>query len=233
MESFIKKIFDNNIDELVHLQFEKYGRGEYRNKAVIIAKKKKEGYSISTTSEFGGDLVRSMAEKLGNSKTNVTGVIISTRDLSGEIEFEDKKQFMGVKQYVINSEMSGTQIIGLCDKLSRAFFGLSFETADSELKIKPKAPKSAKPSTSTAEKIKADFCRLKTSDRKLAESLVFGVGDFKSIQIVHTFVINEIILPEGVDDPLKLREMAKRKGKIIRDITIDGRAMKEEMDFIA
>ena len=45
-------------------------------------------------------------------------------------------------------------------------------------------------------------------------------------------MIKDIILPEGVEDPNKMREMAKRKGKIIRERNVDGIDLKEEKDFV-
>lgn len=233
MDSFVKKIFNGNMDEHVHLQFEKYGRGEYRNKAVIIARNVKGVYNITTTSEFANEFVRAMAEKLGKDKANVTGIVVSTRDLTGELNFKNKKQFMGVKQYVLDGEMSGDEIIVLMDKFPRCFFGLSFTAKGSELKVKPKAPKSAKPSTKPEDKLKADFCKLKTQDAALMHGVLFDTKEFKRAEAKHTFVINDILLPKNVDDPRQLREMAKRKGKIIREITVDGMTVKEEKDFLA
>lgn len=233
MNSFIKKIFEDKVDDLVHLQFEKFGRGDYKNKALINAKKVKDYYNISTTAEFGNELVRAMAEKLGENSTRVTGVIVSTRDLSGEIEFKNKKQFMGVKQYVIDSDIKGRKIIELCDKLPRVFFGLSFKVGDDELKIKPKAPKSAKPGSKSDDKPKVDFIKLKTKNIDIVKGLIFEKQNFKFAEINHTFAIKEIILPKGVADPKQMREMAKRKGKIIRQTNFDGLMLKEEKDFVA
>ena len=36
--NFIKKIFDGNIDESVHLQFQKFSKGEFRDRALIKAR---------------------------------------------------------------------------------------------------------------------------------------------------------------------------------------------------
>ncbi|MBD3252449.1 hypothetical protein GF386_01840 [Candidatus Pacearchaeota archaeon] len=238
MDFFIKKIFDGKSDELVHLQFKKFSKGEFKNKAMIVAKKTSGKYSISTTQEYSNEFVRAMAEKLGEEKTSVTGVVVSTRDLTGELDFQNKKQFMGVKQYIIEREMSGTEILNLCEKFPSSFIGLSFKTGDSELKIKPKAPKSAKPSTKGEEKPKVDFCKLKTSDINLISNLIFDpeARDFNKIEIKHDFFIEDIIIPEELKqekDFSKIREMAKRKGKIIRELDIDGRKIKKECEFEA
>ena len=93
---FIKKIFEDKIDNFVHLQFQKFSKGEFTNRALIRAKCSGSKYTIFTSAEFANGLVRTIAEKLGNEKTKVTGAIISTNDLKNEIEFKEIKQFQGV-----------------------------------------------------------------------------------------------------------------------------------------
>jgi len=232
MEFFIKKVFDGNIDDLVKLQFQKFGRGNFENKASITAKMVKGRFDIKTTHEYANELVRAVAEILGSDETNVSGVMVSTLDLSGELEYKSKSQFMGVKKYAIGGLMTGDKIIDLCERFPKCFMGISFKAGDTELKIKPKAPKSGKPSTKEGEGPAVDFCKLKTANRGLAKGLLFDVDldNFKSAGINHTFVIEDIEVPD-VEDPVKMRELAVRKGKIIRNSVVDGVSVKEEKDF--
>ena len=231
--NFIKKIFDGAVDESVHLQFQKFSKGEFRSRGLIEAKKIGKGYSIKTSAEFANGLVRIVAEKLGEDSVRITGAIVSTQDLTGELEFKEKKQFQGVKRYLIDKEMSGTEIINLLDKFPKNFFALTFEVGDMKLKIKPKAPKSGKPGKEKDGGPKADFCVLKTSDKNIAESFVFEKPDFKEAKINHTFFIDELVFPEGEKDFAKMREMAKRKGRVVRTAMIDGVEMKKEFNFVA
>lgn len=239
MDSFIKKIFENKTDNLVHVQFQKFSRGEFKDKAVILYSKGKDKFSISTTYEYANDLVRMMAEMLGGNKTKITGVIVSTRDLTGQLNFTGKKQFAGVKQYILDGDMSGKEIIILLDKLPTAFFALSFKVGETELKIKPKAPISGKPPTKSGDevKIKADFCKLYTTDKNILRSFVFDSeildSDVKKAEIKHYFQITDITLPKGETEPLRIRELAVRKGKILRLIKIDEKELKKEHDFAA
>ena len=53
MESFIKKIFDGKTDSLVHLQFQKFSKGEYTGRAGFILKNSKDKFTISTCLEPG------------------------------------------------------------------------------------------------------------------------------------------------------------------------------------
>src|SRR4030066_74585 len=72
----IKKVFDEGIDNEVHMQFQKFSRGEFPNRALIKAKKVKNNYTITTTAEFANEFVGIMAKKLGGERTKVTGAII-------------------------------------------------------------------------------------------------------------------------------------------------------------
>jgi len=233
MMNFIHKIFQGKIDEIVHLQFQKFSKGEFRNKAVIEVSSSKDKFKISTTAEFSNEFVRAVAEKLKN-KTKVSGIVVSTRDLAGQLDFQNKKQFMGVKQYVVDKEMSREEILSLCNKFPTSFIALSFEAEDTSLKIKPKAPKSAKPSTKGEAGPKTGFCKITTKDKELVKDILFDIPlEFDKVRIDHTFLINDIIMPKGEKDFAKIREMAKRKGKIIREIDIDGKKSKSEKDFAA
>ena len=237
--NFIKKIFDGKKEESIHLQFQKFSKGEFRNRALIRVKKTKDKFTIFTSAEFANGLVKNTAEKLGNEKTLVKGAIVSTNDLTGELNFKGKKQFQGVKRYLIENEMSGEEILKLLEKFPRAFFAISFDVGETKLKIKPKAPKSGKPGSKKEELPKIDFCKLITTDKQIGESFVFDTlqgtskPDFKEAIIDHTFFIEDIVMPKGETDYAKIREMAVRKGRIIRKSEIDGKEMIQEFKFEA
>jgi hypothetical protein len=234
--NFIKKIVESNFDESVHLQFQKFSKGEFRNRAVIEAKNSNGKYTIKTSSEFSNELIRDVAKELGDNKADITGAIISTSDLKGVLEFEEIKQFQGVKRYLINNKMSGKEIIELIERFPKNFFALSFKLADgTELKIKAKAPKSGKPGKGDEEP-KADFCVLKTSNKNLAEEFIFENKEFKNAKINHTFFIDKIEIPSELKDSKDfalVREASKRIGRIIRKSDIDGIKKEKELSFSA
>jgi len=235
MDSFIKKIFEGQeSDELVHLQFQKFSRGEFPAKAALKIRNTKGKFTLTTTPEYGNELVRALAEELGDSKTQVSGALITTIDLKGEYDFKEVKNALGVRKHFIDGEMSGTEILELMDKFPKAFFGLSFSTPMSELKVKVKAPKT-KPSGKGEAKPKIDFCKLKTTNPEIIKAFVFDIplDTLKKAEIVHDFEITDIIMPEGEEDFAKIRELAKRKGKITRKIDIDDNVEEKEVEFIA
>ncbi|VVB82142.1 Uncharacterised protein [uncultured archaeon] len=233
--NFIKKIFDGHTDELVHLQFQKFSRGEFKDRALVKVKKTGDKFTISTTSEFANEFVKILAQKLGSNKTKITGSIIGTNDLKGELEFKKISQFQGVKNYALETEMSGDEILKLLNKFPKNFFALTFSVNEDILKIKPKAPKSAKPKNKD-EVPNPDFCKLITTDEKIGKSFIWEKPDFKEALLSHDFIIESIVIPEELKkekDFAIIREKSLRKGKIIRRGTIDGKEVKEEKEFAA
>jgi len=234
MSNVIKKIFEGNCDEEVHGAFIKFSRGRFENKYLLEGKKRGKGWSVKTSAEFVNTIVRQCLEGV-EGELDITGVIVCTMDLRNEVsfEFERVKQFRGIKQLVINGKINASELRELMEKQPRAFYALTFETDKFKLKTKAKAPKGAKPSNKGDKEVKANFCALKTNDAELIKDLFFDLGEFKEAKINHTIEINDIELPVGVDDPVQLREQAKRKGKVIRKIKVDGSEKVSEKDFVA
>ena len=233
--NFIKKCKDGVFDESVHLQFQKFSKGEFRNRAGVQVKKTGKKFTIFTDAEFSNELVRICAEKLGAEKTNVIGAVVSTSDLTGRLDFKEKKQFQGAKKYLIDKEISGNEIISLLNEFPKTFFALTFDAEDCKLKIKPKAPKSGKPAK-PGEKNKPDFCKLITTDAKIGESFVLEKSNFQKAEITHTFFIEQIVIPDELSnekDFAIVREKSLRKGKIVRDALIDGQEIKTDIEFKA
>ncbi len=234
MKNTINKIFSGQIDEEVHLEFVKFSRGIFENRYLLEGKKQPEKWGIKSGAEFANYFVRRGLEKTQD-KVKFTGAIISTLDLTKDITFEiaDKKGYMGIKKWAIDSEIETKKIMDLMNKYPKVFFALSFSLPGFELKIKAKAPKSGKPGAKGEEEPKAEFCSLKTTDKSIVEDLFFDFLTFKEITIKHTLEIKDIEIPEGEKDPVKMRENAKRKGIVKRIITLDGKQETKQKDFVA
>ena len=227
----MKRIFSGNGDNDIHNEFIKFSRGVFENRYLIEGKKQKDKWNIKTGNEFANFLVRKCLEKI-NGEINIGGIIVYTGSLGdSKIPIEKMKQFMGIKQYVIHTTAKAPDIIELMNKYPKAFYALSFKFDDSELKIKAKVPKSAKPSNKGEKEVKADFCSLKTSDKSIIDDLFFDFPNFNEIKVRHILQITEVIIPKSIDDPVKMRELSKRKGKIIRETNVDGRIEKKETEF--
>lgn len=225
------RIFSGKSDNNMHNEFIKFSRGVFNNRYLVQAKKQKDSWSVKTGYEFANFLVRECLEKI-NGEIDISGIIVYTGNLGdSKIPIERVKQFMGIKQYVINTKIRPSDILESMDKCPKAFYALSFKFDNGELKIKAKAPKSAKPSNKGDKEVKADFCSLKTKDKSIIDDLFFDFSNFNEIKIKHSLQITEVIIPKGIDDPVKMREMSKRKGKIIREANVDGRIEKKEIEF--
>ncbi len=240
MANFIKKIFEKNIDKTVHNEFIKFGKGEFKEKYLIQAKKLSDKFQIKTSSEFSNYLVKKCLETAPE-KIKVKGILISTFDLSKDIPFQfEIKKYMGIQKTIINTEIEKQSILNLMEKYPKIFYGLSFKTSDTELKIKEKAPKSGKPSSKNKDSIKADFCNLKTTNQQIFSDLLFDINqDFKEISIFHNIIIDKTLYPDNIKElmktlsPKQIREKSKRKGKIIRHIDIDGQKQEKQAEFTA
>jgi hypothetical protein len=233
-ENTIKKIFSGKFDQGVHEDFIKYSRGLFSNKFLLQGKKQGDKWAIKTSAEYVNYIVRGCLEK-ANGNVKIKGAIISTLDMKASLPFEiiRVKQFMGIKQLLIDSESKVSDLLALMDKFPRAFYALTFSFPGGDLKVKAKAPKSAKPAASGDKEVAPDFCTLKTTDQEIVKDLFFLEGDFKEASVNHSFEIKEIILPKGEKDPLKMRENAKRKGIMKRIIEVDGKKEIKEANFEA
>ena len=233
----IKKIFEGNFDEEVHSSFLKFGRGEYKDKFLIEAKKQGGGkYAVKTGPEFVNTIVKRCLEKVDGSVA-VKGIIVSTNDLREEIPFEIKKasNFQGVRKFQIDTEIEPSVILGLMEKYPRVFFALSFKGTDFVLKVKAKAPTSGKPGKEKEDGPTADFCSLKTGDKNVVEELFFKEGDFKEVKVSHLINVDGIVYPANTNElkPTEIREQSKRKGILIRKSIVDGIEKTSEAEFVA
>lgn len=239
METTLHSIFLGKTGPTAHDEFIKFSKGDFKAKYLVEAKKQKDAWSIKTTPEYANALVRLCLE---NAKKDVAvkGVIVSTFNIQAEVQkalgsqsVKGLKQFMGIKQVQIEGSSSPQKIIALMGAYPRAFFALTFKTEDSELKIKPKAPKSAKPAAGGDKGPKVDFCALKTQNKSIAEEILFDTPDAKVLTISHTLSIKDITIPKGVSDPVQMREQSIRKGTVKRIVNADGKEIVSEADFSA
>jgi len=227
IKSVINKIFSGKADSEAHEDFVKFGKGIFKDRYMIDVTKRKDSFSFKTSYEYGNYFVRMCANEAisENTPVHVKGVVVSTRNLKTELPFpiSSMKQFAGVKQAIIDSEIKPSEIIAALDKFPKAFFGLSFSTTHSQLKVKAKAPKSGKPSPKGEKKAIPDFCSLKTKNHLIVHDLLFDVKDkqFDNASIFHTIEVKKINVPKGVSDPVEMREKATREGIISRKIIIN------------
>jgi len=230
----MKKIFDGVFDDEVHGAFLKFGRGDYKNKYLLEGKRQAKKWAVKAGAEYVNFLVRKCLGRI-NGRVAVKGIIVSTLDLRDEIGFDIVKvgNFQGIRKNVIDTEVEASEVLALMDKFPRVFFALSFKGDDFVLKVKAKAPKSGKPGKG-GDKPVVDFCSLKTEDKSVVDELFFGVGEFKEVNVNHVIEVNDIVYPENVTalKPTEVREMSKRKGVVVRNVSKDGVENVSSAEFV-
>jgi len=120
--------------------------------------------------------------------------------------------------------LSKSELINLYEKYKDIFLLLNLECGNCSLKCKQNLPKpgSGKQSEDEAEMKKVDFCKA-VFEKDLSEEFIWEKKDFKEAEASHIFVIDELVVPKELEnDYARARIEAKRKGKIIRELTIDG-----------
>lgn len=236
MSNILYDIFAGRENPSMHNEFVRYSRGVFSYRYLLEAKRQKAGWAIKTSAEYVNFLVRACLARV-TAPLHVTGVVVSTFDVHTEAQklfpVAGVKRFAGIKQLVIDADVKPGDILALMQQFPRAFFALSFATPEATLKIKAKAPKSAKPASSGEKAPAAEFCSVKTNDGELVKTLLFDIPECKEAKISHTIAIAEIVLPKGVSDPVQMREQSKRRGTITRIAIVDGKETRKEAVFEA
>ena len=226
---FIKKIFENKIDDSVHKQFVRFGKGTYPGRAVVKITKQPDKIKIGTSFEMASDIAEFVAE-LGGGK--VSGIILSKEDLSKKFPDIDTSKKSGMFVGIIEQDCNEFQLKEFI-KNSYACL-LDIESEGISLKSKKKLPKPGKAGDA---KIDDKFCQLELDTKywpKVRTEFAFDIqNDFKKALAVHTYLITDIIMPKGEKDFEKIRFLAKRKGKVLRKIILDKQESVKEKDFEA
>jgi hypothetical protein len=214
MDSFIKKVLSGKGDAESHRYFLRFGKGDYKRR-FLMSMNKGAKIKVKASFELANDFVKLVNEL---KKVKFSGKILSKEKIAGK---EGRKKG-GVFAYEV-SECS-------LDEFGNAYYYL-LDVEDSEivLKIKKALPKPGK----NEEKIDDGFCSLTVDPRywnAVKNAFFWDVPDSaKKTEVEHELKINDVILPKNEKDPAKIRELALRKGTIVRKLTIDGTETSKEI----
>ena len=225
---YVKQMFQGKPEEWVHLFFTKYGRGQFDGPYIEadVGKDVKFKASVEYSTVLGG-LVAS-----GGGDFAVEGAIYAKKDFRDDlsaigVEFDDKSK---VKKSYFVAELSGdfpsAVLVDIYSKVPHATVLLNFSGTGGKFKCKKKPPKPG------GDKVN-DFCQGTMSLSalpKLKEEVFFDVGDFKKACVDNKFQIESLVIPPGMS-PADARLNAKRKGKVLRTVTVDGKQKKSEVPF--
>ena len=211
----MKKVVEKNTSEEEKKYFLRFGKGNYERRFLISFNKGKR-IKIKGSFEWASDFVKFIK---GEKDVVFSGKVFMKEKIPGRDSKKKGSSFV----YEINEEK--------LDEFENAYFYLlNVKDEDIILKVKKSLPKPGK----DAEKIDDKFCSLDL-DLKYWEAVkktfFWDVGEGKKCTIEHTLEITDIEMPTDVSDPSKIRELAKRKGKIIRKIDLDGKEIAKEYDL--
>jgi hypothetical protein len=218
MICFIKEIFEKKESKEGHKQFVRFGKGIYRGRAALSINIS-SNIKISGSFEYANDFVNFVSN---TGDFEFSGAILSKEKLNLQ-----GKEKSGITLYEFRG--NSQDIKNIHEKVY--FMLLNVESGDLRLKIKGKLPK---PGKSGDSKIDDKFCVLELDIKylnKIKECFFWDLPTCKKAKIVHEYEIKEIILPKEEKDFSKIRELAKRKGKITRKIVCDKREIQTEKDF--
>lgn len=228
MKSFIRKIFDKEIDEQVHKQFIRFGKGKYEKRAVLKLQKA-DRIKARGSFEFANDFVLLVCELA--SEVDVEGEIISResiKELIGELGSEERKKEMFV--YEIKGKIKSEKLREIVEK---SYSSLLDITADGIiLKMKKNLPK---PGQGGNVKVDDKFCVLEAGLEfwlKIKEAFFWDI-EGKRAEVLHDFLIDDLVMPKGEKDFALIRLKTKRKGKIIRHSIVDKQDKIFECEFEA
>lgn len=219
--NFIKQIVNGQVDEATHKKMARYGKGEYE-RGLLLIKKGKKDLKIKASWDWANDLFGLIAEKI-KKDTEVKGKIIAARDFESELGIEASFSKWG-KLYTaeITTILSPEQMKSIYEKFGGDFLLLNVKSDNLKLSVKNKIPK-------PGGKIKENFCSATLPLDTLDEFAFDFDQNFSEANIVNKFVITEIIIPKEYENDFAMaRAMAKRKGKLVRIITVDGKNLEKE-----
>ncbi len=235
-KTFLELATQNSTDPLVHSRFTKFSVGDFEREPILIAQSKKN-CKLQTGYEYANDLVLIAAQLLGdNAKVSGEAVLVAAKaDPADDIKaagfiIKDKKG----KKYNLKFDLTSKELVSAVKKLGVYAIIYSKLTCDPSVQLKMKGSP-PKPGS-----VKEKFCTLQVEPNLVAavlDAFLFDVKerDFKKAQINHTFIIEDVVIPKEFQNDFALARLhARKKGKIIRKVTIDAKEIKSsELKFEA
>jgi hypothetical protein len=227
--NFIKDVYNNQVNELAHAKFVRYGKGNYEKEEMKI----KVGSKIQIWAGFEYvDVFFRLLADVANEDVSIKGIIVSKTDIREDLVgagIEPKK--VTGKKYTIEEELSPARFKDFVDKFGGYYLLLAAKSGVNEIKTKKSVPKPGK----LIEKFATVKFDKKHLDIIKDEFLFDYSGNFKEASITHTYNIQEIVVDDALieKDPAAARLAAKRKGTLIRKRIVDGKEEVVEKDFMA
>ncbi|MDD5111581.1 MAG: hypothetical protein PHG85_03475 [Candidatus Altiarchaeota archaeon] len=224
----IKDIFLGKSVDYIHNQYTRYGKGTFDGPALAIKNGKsiKADGSVHYANILGGIIAES-----AQGDVNASGSIFAKREIKIPVDTSGKKTKGDLHSLDVTGTLAADALKMIYTDYPDANILLELSTGAFKLKCKKKPPK---PGGGLDEK----FCSAileKEALGKVMDEVLFDAKDknFKEAEIKHRITIEELVgSPELKKDPARFRREAKRKGRIKRTVTIDGKTTETIKEFI-
>ncbi|MFH1403346.1 MAG: hypothetical protein ABIH11_03665 [Candidatus Altiarchaeota archaeon] len=229
---FIRGIFGGSVGDGAHGFFTKYGRGDFSG-PVLGVKVGKGVLRVTGSPEYCGGVGWVLAGSVEGS-LDVSGCIYSRVDFRGAlsglgVDFLDKTK-KGYYTVELDSELDSGVLKGVYESVGDGFPLLNVKGD------KPWSLSSGKKLPKPGGGVKDNFVKASLGGSALGllmEDLLFDVdGGFKGASVSHRYVIDEVVAPGDVKDPGEARIRAKRKGKVVRTVVVDGSERTSECSLL-
>ncbi|MFW6024801.1 MAG: hypothetical protein ACOCRX_00520 [Candidatus Woesearchaeota archaeon] len=220
--SFIKKICKGKQDEITKLRFARFGKGTFEKEETKI-RKMTTGLKLYTGFLFLNDAIR-LFNEFSTGKITVSGSIVSKNldlELLNKYPLEISKARGRIPRKNVEGELSQQELSDLVDEFEDSFLLLHLKD-EKKFYIKTSNKKPPKISKLKEKYVKSKLPK-KALDR-VKEEFFFDVDKEikKQATVRELYHIEDIIIPENVEDFAKARIEAKRVGEITRKFEIDG-----------
>lgn len=226
--NFLKKIKEKNFDEEVHHRFTRYGKGEYERLYFTITKGK-DNFKVKSSFDFANSFVGMISDNM-KEDSEVSGKIIANWDFKDELGIEPTKYSKRGKLYTAELKsvtLNPKQLKELYEKFKYHALLLSIKSEHFKLTTKGNLPK-------PGGQIKENFCSATLPLSLLEEFLFDTKQDFKEAKIKHRILIEELEIPQEYSNNFEqARFHARKKGKIIRELELDGKKETKELELNA
>ena len=227
---YIKDIFEKKETEHAHNKLIRYSKGEFTG-PLLKVKFTSNSVKLYTSFHFIDEILILLANHLGNIKVNIKGSLIWNQDLSEKLQqlgimYSKVSKARGIFKYTLDNEVNLKDFVELFSAYNLL---VNFKYENVSVAMKSTLPKPNK-------EITADFCKLtfpKEMEDVLREEFLFDIKEkCKEVTIAHRIVVDDIILPPEKDLDFEMkRRLAKRKGTLYREITIDSKETLSQVDF--
>ena len=248
---FMTKLLRGVPDEAVHRVFVRFGRGDYEGPAAEISVAGSGKVSVKSSYEYQDLVAASFLKFVPGEAVKLAGSILSLEPLDDSLRELGiaappfvKKRAMLLFESSISGDYARTQATSLYDQVGENAYVLCTLAGASGWSHKTKVQlPSPKKEESLEERLKFSSTQAPGGVAFLKELLSLLAPDFRdslpasfsTLRLVNTYLIDDLVFPADREklSSAELRQRTKRKGKLLRQLVVDGKEYHHEHLFSA